>query len=119
MNVEYDQAQKAKIEAATFKDQAETELKEVRLGAKGMYEDAKSRGEQERVGIVATAKKDAKRIVDNAHLEVVSEIEKAKKDMNDEIVSVATLMAEKIIRKEIDETKHKELIREISKEVIN
>jgi len=119
MNEEYDKAKNAKDEAESLKELADSELKEIRLSAKGMYDDAKMRGEQERKVIVTDAKTDANRIVENAHQEVVSEIEKAKKDINDEIVSVATLMAEKIIGREMDETKHKDLIKEISKEVLN
>lgn len=119
MNEEYDKAHLANTDAQNFKQMADGELQEIRENAKGLYDDAKNRGEEERKQIVLKAKKDATKLVDNAHLEITSEIEKAKKDINDEIVSVATLMAEKIIGKEIDENKHKELIKEISKEVIN
>ena len=51
--------------------------------------------------------------------EIESNIEKARNDINKEIVSVATLMAEKIIGKEIDEKKHKDMIKEATKEVAN
>lgn len=119
MNEEYKTAMNAKEEAKLLKNMADSELKEIRLNAKGLYEDAKIRGEQERKIIVTDARTDADRIVENAHQEVVSEIEKAKKDINDEIVNVATLMAEKIIGREMDDTKHQELINEISKEVLN
>ena len=114
MNEEYDQAKKANVDAQSIKEQSDGELKEIRLSAKGLYEDAKVRGENERKEIVVKAKGDAKKIVENAHKEITSEIEKARSSINDEIVSVATLMAEKIIKKEIDQDKHKELIDEVT-----
>ena len=117
MNEEYDQAKKANAEAQTTKTQSDDELKEIRLSAKGLYEDAKNRGEVERKDIVVKAKDDAKKIVENAHKEITSEIEKARSSINDEIVSVATLMAEKIIKKEIDQDKHKDLIDEVTQGV--
>lgn len=117
MNEEYDQAKLANEDAQTLKVQADEELLEIRQSAKGLFDDAKGRGEQERKVIVEKAKQEANKLVENAHLEINSEIEKAKTSINDEIVSVATLMAEKIIKKEIDEKKHKDLINEVTKEV--
>jgi F-type H+-transporting ATPase subunit b len=119
MNEEYDQAKQANADAQSIKETTENELKEIRLSAKGLYDEAKDRGEVERKEIVLKAKADAKKIVDNAHKEINSEIEKARTSINDEIVSVATLMAEKIIKKEIDKDKHKELIDEVTEGVVS
>jgi F-type H+-transporting ATPase subunit b len=117
MNSEIAEAQKSHEQAKTLQETVQAELSEVRNNAKGIIEDAKSRGEQERVKIISKAKADAKNVMDNAKKEIDSEIEKARSSMNDEIVSVATLMAEKIIKKEIDEDKHKDLIKEVTSEV--
>lgn len=119
MSDEYSNAEAASKEAKELKEVAEIELKEIRESAKGLHDDAKNRGEEERKLIVEKARKEATKLVDNARLEIDSEVEKAKKKMNDEIVSVATLMAEQIIKKELDEDMQKELIKDISKEVIN
>lgn len=119
MSDEFEEAKKANQDAQNIKESAEEELKEIRLGAKDLYDSAKDRGEKERQAIIQKAKGEANQIIDNAHKEINSEMEKAKASMNDEIVSVATLMAEKIIKKEIDEDKHKELINEATKGVVN
>ena len=119
MSAEYEEAQKANEAAQEFKTGAEAELNEVRLSARGIIDEAKDRGEKERTTIVTKAKGEARKVMDNAKKELDSEIEKARQGINDEIVSVATLMASKIIKKEIDESKHKELINQISKEVVN
>lgn len=119
MNSEINEAQEKNKEAIALKEQAETELHKVREDAKSIIDDAKTRGEDERVKIVSKAKGEADKVMQNAKSEIESEVEKARANINDEIVSVATLMAEKIIKKEIDSEKHKELINDVTKEVVN
>ena len=119
MAQEYDEANVANLEAQSLKEKAVGELTKLRLSAKGIIDDAKERGEIERTGIVGNAKKEATIVMENAQKEIDSEIEKARTSINDEIVSVAVLMAEKVIKKEIDESKHKELLAEVTKEVIS
>jgi len=116
---EYEEADKANLEAQALKDKAVNELTEIRVSAKGIIDEAKERGETERSTIVGNAKKEATIVIKNAHKEIESEIEKARTKINDEIVSVAVLMAEKVIKKEIDESKYKELLNEVNKEVIS
>jgi len=103
--------------AAELKEVAELELNNVRVSAKGMIDDAKERGEVERVKIIGKAKNDASKIMDTAKKDMDIEIEKARTNINDEIVSVAILIAEKVIKKEIDKDKHKELVKQITNEV--
>lgn len=119
MAQEYDEADEANLQAQSLKEKAVGELTEIRLSAKGIIDEAKDRGETERSQIVGNAKKEATVVMENAQKEIESEIEKARSSINDEIVSVAVLMAEKVIKKEIDESKHKELLEEVTKEVIS
>lgn len=116
---EYTQAEETNKEAQLIKVQADNELNQIRLDAKGIFEEAKERGEKERSSIVKKAKSEALIVIEDAHKEIDSEIEKARTKINDEIVSVAALMAKKVIDKEIDMDKHKELIKEITNEVVN
>lgn len=119
MTSEYEEARKANLEAYGLKEEAEGELNSLRLSAKGVLDEAKIRGEEERKNILQKAKGEANKLVDDANKEITSNIEKARNSINTEIVSVATLMAEKIIKRELDDEKHKELIKEVTKEVIN
>ncbi len=114
---EYEDAKAANLDAISLKEKADLELIDIRLSAKGVIDDAKNRGELERTDIVNKAKKEASIVIGNAKKEIDSEIEKARSNLNEEIVSVAVLMAEKVIKKEIDESKHKELISEVTKGV--
>ncbi len=110
-------AKQSTVDAAELKEVAQLELNNVRLNAKGMIDDAKEHGEFERVKIISKAKIDALKIMDNAKKDIEIEIEKARTSINDEIVSVAILIAEKVIKKEIDKDKHKELVQQITNEV--
>ncbi len=118
MSENYEEAVANKNASEDLKKQAEKELITIKETASEKYNQAKERGEEKRKEIISEAKKDAKTIIDNAHKEVDSMVEKAKADINDEIVSVATLMAEKIIEKEIDETQHKKWIEKATSEVM-
>lgn len=116
---EYKEAEEANKNAALIKVQADEELNQIRLDAKGIFDEAKERGEIERSSIVKKAKSEAKSVIEDAQKEIDSEIEKARSRINDEIVNVASLIAKKVIDKEIDMDKHKELIKEITNEVVN
>lgn len=115
----YKEAQLAKEEASSLKQDIEAELQEIRVNAKSLIDEAKTRGEVERKNILEKAKQEANKLVDDANKEIESSVAKARSAINDEIVSVATLMAEKIIKKELDTKKHKELIDEATKEVLS
>ena len=116
---EYNDAKTANDEAKGMREEAEAELNLIKTRSKTLIDDAKLRGEDERKAILTKAKSEADKMVVDAQKEIESNIEKARNNINQEIVSVATLMAEKIIGKEIDETKHKDMIKEATKEVAN
>ncbi|MFK5884128.1 MAG: F0F1 ATP synthase subunit B [Candidatus Izemoplasma sp.] len=119
MAKEYEDAALASTEAESLKLQAGNELNEIRLSAKEVIDDAKARGELEKTSIISKAKKDAEVVMENSRKEIKHEIEKARTTINDEIVSVAILMAEKVVKREIDASKHKELVDEVVKAVAN
>jgi len=113
----YDEAETSKTEAETLKQDAQLEFEKIQLSAKETLEEAKSRGKKQEQEIVKTAKETAVSIVKNAEDEVERLYDKAKESMQDEIISVATVMAEKVIQKEIDEEKYKSLLKEATDEV--
>ncbi len=116
---EYEEAKKASEDAKSIRFDAEKELQDVRLNAKSILDDAKDRAEGERKVIVSKAKTEATKLVDDAQKEIDNNIQKARNSINEEIVSVATVMAEKIIKKEIDQNLHKDLLNEATNEVLN
>jgi F-type H+-transporting ATPase subunit b len=117
MNEEFTSAEKANAEAIALREEAEEKLQEIRLSAKQIYEEAKERGEQERKRIVNDAKEQAQRILVQTQQEIEREWENAKAQMNNEIVEVASLLASKALKEEMNTKTQQRLVRQITKEV--
>ncbi len=119
MESELTEATERNEEARVLKEEAEESFDKVKLEAKQILEDAKTRGEDNRREIIAKAKDEATNIKKSAQKDLAQEIEVARSHMRNEIISVATLLAEKVIAKEIDEATYNRLIDETIKEVQN
>lgn len=103
MENELSEAELANEEALQLKETKEEELKEIRLKSKDYFDSAKTRGEEEKIRIIDQAKKEADILLKNAGKEIDAERKKAKESLQKEVVSVASLMAEKMINQKIDQ----------------
>lgn len=103
MENELIEAEATNQEALQLKETREAELKEIRDKSKDYFENAKTRGEEEKKRIIDHAKKEADVILANGRKEIEAERNKAKMELEKEVVSIASLMAEKVIGKKIDE----------------
>ncbi len=117
MDQELTEATEKHEEAKTLKKEAEETFEKVKLEAKQLLEDAKSRGEDSRREIIAKAKDEATNIRKSAQKDLDQEIELAKGHIRNEIIEVASMLAEKVIAKEIDEATYERLIDESIKAV--
>jgi len=104
METELSEAEKARVAALALKEQHDQELKEVREKSKDYFEAAKKRGDDEKKRIIEEAKAEAKSIVTNGQKEVEYERQKAKEALKKEVVSIASLMTEKMIGQKVDES---------------
>lgn len=109
MENELTEAEKTNQEALQLKETREKELKEIRDKSKDYYETAKSRGEEEKKRIIEHAKKEADVIVNNGHKEIDAERKKAKMELEKEVVTIASMMAEKVIGKKVDESEFQDI----------
>lgn len=80
-------------------------------------EEARRKGKAKEAEIIQEAKAEAARIVERGNREVELERKKALDDMKQEIVSIASLMAEKVVASSIDMKVQDELIEETLKEM--
>ena len=78
---------------------------------------AKRRAEEKSSEIIASAKREAENIKTKASADIEKERQQAYNDVKGEISSIALLAASKVIEKDIDKSKHEELIDEFIKEV--
>ena len=106
-----------KKSAAEMKAEYEQKLKEVSKEADAILEEARRKGKEKEAEIIQEAKAEAARIVERGNREVELERKKALDDMKQEIVSIASLMAEKVVASSIDMKVQDELIEETLKEM--
>ncbi|MDT8336787.1 MAG: F0F1 ATP synthase subunit B [Candidatus Izemoplasmatales bacterium] len=110
MDQEMESAKNELIEAKTLKEKRETEYNELKIKSKGYLDSAKEKAEQEHLRIVEKAKEISDQMMERAKKEIEAERIKAEASLQKETVDLAALMAEKIIRKEVDETKYQDML---------
>lgn len=103
--------------AAALKKEYEARLHEVNKEAEGILEDARKRAKQRESEIIAEAREEANRIVERGNREVELERKKALDDMKEQIISIASIMAGKVVAASIDTTVQDALIDETLKEM--
>ena len=67
--------------------------------------------------IQESARQDAQKLIDRAQAEIEQDIEKAKLGFRDDIVSLSSLMTEKILGEKIDEREHAKLVDKFIKDL--
>ena len=111
------QAADDKKSAAAMKAEYEAKLKDVSKEADAILEEARRKAKVRENEIVEEARAEAARIVERANREVELEKKKALDDMKQEIVSIASMMAGKVVAASIDTTIQDTLIDETLKEM--
>ncbi|WP_367569067.1 F0F1 ATP synthase subunit B [Lacrimispora sp.] len=103
--------------ARAMKEEYETRLREVKQEAENILEDARKQARQREAEILALAKEEAGRIVERGNREVELERKKALDDMKEQIISIASAMAGKVVASSIDLTVQDALIDETLREM--
>lgn len=103
--------------AHAMKEEYEAKLHEVKKEAEEILEDARKRAKQREAEIIAEAREEADRIVTRGNREVELERKKALDDMKEQIISIASVMAGKVVAASIDTTVQDALIDETLKEM--
>ena len=112
--------------AAAEKGKHEMELAEKR--AKSVLKDAKSQAAeiinqaQKRAGEIIdeskhSAKEEGERLIKVAKTEINQEVQQAKENLREQVAFLAVAAAEKILRDEVDQTKHQEILKRVSKQL--
>jgi len=104
-------------EARKLRNEYETKLKEIDKEAEAILSEARRKALSSEGQIIAQAKEEAARILDRARVEAELEKQKLSDEVKREIVTVASLMAGKIVSAAIDTTAQNQLIDETLKEM--
>ena len=110
-------AKEASESAAALKAEYESKLKNIDKEAEAILSEARQKALKSEQRIVDEAKEEARRIVKHAQNEAVLEQKRAMDDVKKEIITVAALMAEKVVSASIDTTVQEELVEETLKEM--
>lgn len=110
-------AAKDKEDAAALKAEYDSRLANVNKEAEEILSDARRRGLANENQIIAQAKEEASRIIERARVEAELEKQKMADEVKKEIVSVASLMAGKLVAASIDPAVQAQLIDETLKEM--
>lgn len=114
---ELEQAALDRKSAAEMKAEYDAKLKAVNKEADAILEEARRKAKRREAEILDEARAEAARIVERAGKEIELERKKALDEMKQEVVSIASLMAGKVVAASIDTKVQDALIDETLKEM--
>ena len=110
-------AKREKEEAIAYKEEYEKKLKEVDKEVQEILGEARKKAMKNENKIIAEAKAEAARIIERANAEIELEKKHALDDMKQEMIAIATMMAQKVVTASIDTKVQEGLIEETLKEI--
>ena len=110
-------AKREKEEASRYKEEYEKKLQEVDKEVQEILAEARKKAMKNEAKIVAEAKEEAARIIARANAEIELEKKHALDDMKQEMIAIASMMAQKIVSASIDTDVQESLIDETLKEM--
>ncbi len=113
------EAETLKLEAQTNNDLANKRIKEMKIEARKIKEEAENQALEVRKSILLKAEEEVKIKKEKALRDIEKQKLEAKDDIHREIVDVALLAAQKIVEREIDEKDNTRLVEDFIKEVKN
>ena len=112
-----DSAKEDKESAEALKAEYEAKLKEVDKEAEGILAEARQKAMKNQAKMIDEAKEEASRIVKRAQEEAELEKKHAMDDMKQEMITVAAMMAQKVVAASIDTNIQSTLVDETLKEM--
>ena len=110
-------AQEDKVSAAAMKAEYESKLKNIDKEAEVILSEARQKALRNEQRIIDEAKEEARRIIKRAQEEALLEQKRAMDDVKKEIITVAGLMAQKVVSASINTEIQDELVEETLKEM--
>ena len=110
-------AKREKEEATSYKQEYEKKLQEVDKEVQVILSEARKKAMKNENAIIAEAKEEAARIMARANTEIELEKKRALDDMKQEMITIASMMAQKVVSASIDTEVQESLIDETLKEM--
>lgn len=112
-----DSAKESKEAAEALKLEYEQKLHDINKEAEAILSEARKKALDNEAAIVAKAKEDARGIVDRANTEAELEKQRVADDVKKEMITVATVLAEKVIGESMDSNVQDRLVEDTLKEI--
>ncbi len=109
MDQNYKEAKEANEEAAKLKEKTHKDYQDLKSKSRDYLENARKKGDEEKQLIIQKAKKEANNLIEQTNREIEVEKARAKAEIQKEVIDLATLMASKIIKEEIDKDKYEDI----------
>jgi F-type H+-transporting ATPase subunit b len=113
---EIEAAEASRKEALSYLEEQREIVKQSRVEAGQLIENAKKQGEAQREDIITEARAQSERMKESAKREIVQEKEKAVAALREQVASLSVLIASKVIEKELSEADQGKLINDYIKE---
>ena len=117
IKTDIDTANADKEEAAALKLQYDEKLKNIEKEAEAILSEARQKAIKNEARIIDEAKEEASRIIRHAQEEAELERKRAMDDMKQEMITIASMMAGKVVAASIDTTVQDALVEETLKEM--
>jgi F-type H+-transporting ATPase subunit b len=113
---EINSAEASRLEAKKLLEEQRSLLKDARVEAQSLIENAKKQGDVQREEIIAAARGESERLKEAAKLEIEQQKEKAVAAIREQVASLSVLIASKVIEKELSVKDQDKLINEFIQE---
>ncbi len=110
-------AKQEREEAVVYKEEYDRKLKEVDKEAQEILGAARKKAQKNEAQMIAEAKEEAARIITRANVEAELEKKRALDEMKQEMITIASMMAEKAVSSSIDVKVQEDLVDETLKEM--
>lgn len=114
---ELEDAKTNQDQALALKQEYELKLREINKEAEAILSDTRKKAMDNEASIIAQAKEEAIRIIARANTEAELEKKKLTDDIKKEMISVASVMAQKVIRTAMNESIQDNLVTDTLKEI--
>ena len=115
--VDQETAQREKQEAISFKEEYDKKLKEVDKEAEEILSATRKKAKKNEMKMLTEAKEEAARIISRANAEMELEKKQAMDDMKQEMITIASMMAEKVVSDSMDTNVQEKLFEDTLKEI--
>ena len=114
---EQEAAKKERAEAVAYKEEYDKKLNEADKEVQEILSEARKKAMKNETKMLSEAKEEAGRIIARANAEIELEKKQALDDMKQEMITIASMMAQKVVTASVDANVQEELIESTLKEI--